>query len=115
MGKLNVSGGEALSMEKTSYEHIALDEKETPFVAGTNLKVIELVAERLAYGWSPEELQFQHPYLTLGQIYSALAYYADHTDVLEKEIERRLKDVDRARRRSGASPLAAKLKTKRLR
>jgi len=39
---------------------------------GTTLKVVELVLEQMAYGWSPEELHFQHPYLTLGQIYSAL-------------------------------------------
>ncbi|MBF0328235.1 MAG: DUF433 domain-containing protein [Nitrospirae bacterium] len=35
------------------------------------MKVVELVVEKIAYGWSPEELHFQHPYLTLGQIYSA--------------------------------------------
>ncbi len=35
------------------------------------MKVIEIVLEKIAYGWSPEELHFQHPYLTLGQIYSA--------------------------------------------
>jgi hypothetical protein len=38
------------------------------------MKVIELILEKSAYGWSPEELHFQHAYLTLGQIYSALAY-----------------------------------------
>jgi uncharacterized protein (DUF433 family) len=42
------------------------------------MKVIELVREQDAYGWSPEELHFQHPYLSLGQIHSALAYYWDH-------------------------------------
>ena len=32
------------------------------------MKAIELVAEAIAYGWSPEELHFQHSYLSLGQI-----------------------------------------------
>ncbi len=63
---------------KTRYEHIVLNESKIPFIAGTNMKVIELVLDRSAYGWSAEELQFQHPYLTLGQIHSALAYYWDH-------------------------------------
>ncbi|MBI4684792.1 MAG: DUF433 domain-containing protein [Nitrospirae bacterium] len=76
---------------QTLYEHIALDEKGMPVIAGTTMKVVELVVEKLAHGWSAEELHFQHPYLTLGQIYSALAYYADHQDKLEKDIERRLK------------------------
>ena len=64
-----------LTVAKTKYEHVVLDEKNFPIVAGTNMKVIELVLEKTAYGWSPEELHFQHPYLSLGQIYSALAYY----------------------------------------
>lgn len=38
------------------------------------MKVIEFVLETHAYGWSPDGLQFQHPYLTLGQIHSARAY-----------------------------------------
>jgi hypothetical protein len=36
-------------------------------------KVVELVEEYLAKGSSPEELQFQHPYLTRGQVHGALA------------------------------------------
>jgi hypothetical protein len=31
--------------------------------------VVELVVEKMAYGWSPEEFHLQHPYLSLGQIY----------------------------------------------
>ena len=38
--------------------------------------------------------QVQHPYLTLGQIYSALAYYWDHREELDQDIERRLEFVD---------------------
>ena len=57
----------------TKYEHITIDEKGVPFIVGTSMKVIELVSEKIAYGWSPEELYLQHPYLTMGQIYSALA------------------------------------------
>ena len=77
----------ALTSAKTEYEHVVLDEKGVSIVAGTNMKVIEIVLEKTAYGWSPEELHFQHPYLTLGQIYSALAYYCDHQDALDRDIE----------------------------
>ncbi len=31
------------------------------------------MTQTTSYGWSAEELQFQHPYLSLGQIHSALA------------------------------------------
>ncbi|MBI3762169.1 MAG: DUF433 domain-containing protein [Chloroflexi bacterium] len=99
---------------ETRYEHVALDQNSVPTIAGTNMKVVELVLERTAYGWSPEELHFQHPYLTMGQIHSALAYYWDHADELDRDIERRLQRVDEIRRAAGPPPLVARLKAKGL-
>lgn len=43
--------------QTTSYEHIVTDESGVALVEGTNMKVIELVFETTAYGWSAEELQ----------------------------------------------------------
>ncbi len=54
----------------TTYEHVVSNEEKVPIIASTNMKVIELVLEKKAYGWSPEELHLQHPYLSLGQIHS---------------------------------------------
>ena len=98
----------------TAYEHIVLDENGVPIIAGTNMKVIELVLEKMAYGWSPEELHLQHPYLTLGQIYSALAYYWDHREELDQDIERRLKRADRIQKSIPTSPLIDRLRTEGL-
>src|SRR5438552_13953286 len=53
----------------TTYEHVQLDVSGVPIIVGTNMKVVELVMAQLAHGWSPEELHFQHPYLSLGQIH----------------------------------------------
>jgi len=99
---------------ETPYEHIELDQTQVPTIAGTTMKVIELVLAHLAYGWSPDELHFQFPHLTLGQIYSALAYYWDHRAELDKDIERRLESADRLRGSFGESPLVARLKAKGL-
>ncbi len=74
------------------------------------MKVVELVMAQLAYGWSPEELYFQHPYLSLGQIHSALAYYWDHKAELDADIECRSKFADDARQQAGTSPLAQKVR-----
>jgi len=81
----------------TGYQHIVLDERGFPFIAGTTLKVVQLVEEKIAHGSSPEELHFQHPYLTLGQIHSALAYYFDHREDLDRAVEERLRFADRLR------------------
>lgn len=103
-----------MSAVQTGYEHIALDERKVPFITGTTLKVIELIQEKLAYGWSAEEVQFQHPSLTLGQIYSALAYYADHREELDGEIERCLEHAEEFRQANQPSSLLQKLHAKGL-
>jgi uncharacterized protein (DUF433 family) len=94
----------------TRYEHITLNENNVPTIAGTTMKVVELVVDQQAYGWSPEELRFQHPYLTLGQIYSALAYYWDHRAELDRDIQRRLERVDGLRSENQPSELVERLK-----
>jgi uncharacterized protein (DUF433 family) len=111
--KTRYSSMSLLSAE-TKYDHIMLNEAGIPTIAGTDVKVLELVLERTAYGWSPEELHYQHPFLSLGQIYSALAYYYDHQDEIDEDIEQRLQRVDQIQRQKGPSPLAARLKAKGL-
>lgn len=92
----------------TGYGHIVLDDG-TPIIAGTTVKVIELVTEQRAYGWSPEELHFQHPHLSLGQIHAALAYYWDHVEELDADIEKRLRYADQQRQAARPSPLARRM------
>lgn len=99
---------------ETRYEHVILDEAGVPIITGTNMKVIELVLDQRAYGWSPEELHFQHPYLTLGQIHSALAYYWDHQVELDQDIERRFQFVDETQRTISTSAVKARLQAKGL-
>ena len=78
-----------MSFAETHYAHIVLDARGVPHIAGTTMKVVELVTAQTAYGWSAEELHFQFPHLSLGQIHSALAYYWDHRDELDQDIARR--------------------------
>jgi uncharacterized protein (DUF433 family) len=103
-----------MSLVVTRYEHVVLNEANVPIISGTKMKVVELVLEKMAYGWSPEEIHFQHPYLTLGQIHSALAYYWDHQEELEWDIERRLELVDQIQQAMEPPPLLARLKAKGL-
>lgn len=101
-------------LAETRYEHVALDTAKVPIIVGTTMKVIELALAQIAYGWSPEELHFQFPHLTLGQIHSALAYYWDHKEELDRDIERRLETVNQLRDKSKATPLIQRLKAKGL-
>ena len=101
-------------LSETRYEHIILDEAQVPLIAGTRVKVIELVLDHLVYGWSPEELHLQHPHLTMGQIHSALAYYWDHKAELDQDLERRLQLVDQLKQTTPSSSLVERLKARML-
>jgi uncharacterized protein (DUF433 family) len=99
---------------KTDYQHVVINEGGVPVIKGTSMKVSELVVERSAYGWSPEELHFQRPYLSLSQIHSALAYYWDHSDQLDQEISRQFRNVEKLRRKTVHSSFIARLKSQGL-
>jgi uncharacterized protein (DUF433 family) len=101
-------------LAKTRYEHVLLNDARVPVISGTTMKVIELVLAQAAYGWSAEELHIQFPHLTLGQIYSALAYYWDHREELDSDIEKRVEKVNIIRKSVPVSPLIKRLKDKGL-
>jgi uncharacterized protein (DUF433 family) len=98
----------------TVYEHITIDPNGVPLIAGTTMKVVELVTAHLSYGWSPEELHFQYPYLTMGQIHAALAYYWDHRAELDSDMQLRTKYAEQSQLNARTSPLAVKLKAQGL-
>lgn len=93
--------------------HIRLDENGRPWVDETNVKVIEVVLDHLAYGWNAETIQENHPHLSLAQVYAALAWYYDHQIELDGEIERQDKRISALRAASGPSPLQQRLAAQR--
>ncbi|WKZ38416.1 MAG: DUF433 domain-containing protein [Anaerolineales bacterium] len=101
-------------LAETRYEHIVLNEARVPFISGTTMKVIELVLAQTAYGWSAEELHIQFPHLSLGQIHSALAYYWDHREELESDMESRIQKTERMRKSAPVPPLVKRLRDKGL-
>jgi uncharacterized protein (DUF433 family) len=98
---------------ETSYRHIVIDAAGVPHIAGTTMKLVELVLDHTAYGWSAEELHLQHPHLSLGQIHSALAYYWDHKEAIDREIVRRQERVAELQQRTPIAALMKRLNAKR--
>ncbi|HEV8484386.1 MAG TPA: DUF433 domain-containing protein [Blastocatellia bacterium] len=101
-------------MSSVTTTHIQLDERGVPWITGANIKVIEVVLDKLAYGWSPEETHFQHPGLSLAQIHAAFAYYYDHQAELDDEIMRQLREVDALAEAAKDSPGRARLRERGL-
>jgi uncharacterized protein (DUF433 family) len=101
-------------MIATDYLYVTTDEQGVPWIAGAPTKLVELIPDTVTYGWSPEELHFQHPHLSMGQIHSALAYYWDHKQAIDADIERRLVLVDDIHRTLSPTRLDERLRAKGL-
>lgn len=94
--------------------HVRLDKSGVAWVDDTKVKVVEVILDHLAYGYSPEEIHLQHPHLSLAQVHAAFAYYYDHQAALDTELEQRYGRVQAARTKAGEAftrkKLAARLK-----
>ena len=101
-------------MTTVTSRHVRLDARGVAWIDDTNVKVTEVVLDRMANGWSPEQIHFQHPDLSLAQIHSALAHYFDHQAQLDTEISQQSEHVRRVREQAGESPLAIGLKARGL-
>src|SRR6266571_7627724 len=76
---------------------IEIDETGVPWITGANTKIVEVVLDKMAHGWSPEEMHRQHPHLSMAQIHAALSYYYEHQDEVDADIEGRYRYVDELR------------------
>jgi uncharacterized protein (DUF433 family) len=74
---------------------IELDTQGVAWIGGTTVKVTEIVLDKIAYGWSPEEIHFQHPHLSLAQIHGALTYYYENQTRLDAQIKNRLRESEK--------------------
>lgn len=93
----------------TRYPHIDTS-AGVPVIAGSTMKVVELVMAQRAHGWSPEELHFQFPHLSMAQIHAALGFYWDHRSELDADIDRRKQVTDELRPTLENPALARKLR-----
>ncbi len=73
-----------------------------PVIAGTRMSV-ELLLEELASGYTFDDLLHSHPFLTLDDVYAALAYAAQRTSVPDNDKERASRRAKVARIREAAT------------
>lgn len=98
-------------MTPVTQSHIWLDERGVAWIDDTKVKVIEVAAEWVSSGMSPEEMVYQHygsP--NLAQTMAALAYYLDNQAAFDAEIARRAAEADRLRAANFDSPVRRRLR-----
>ncbi|MFZ4778856.1 MAG: DUF433 domain-containing protein [Terrimicrobiaceae bacterium] len=73
------------SMAIEALPHLHRDSNNAVWIDQTGYRVVDLVREHLAHGWSAESLHENHPDLSLAQIHASLAWFYDHEqDVLDE-------------------------------
>lgn len=92
-------------MATVATPHIWLDDRGLAWIDDTNVKVIEVALDKLAHGWSAEEIHYQHSRnLSMAQIHAALTYYYDHQADFDAQIEREVQEYEDLRSKSLGSP-----------
>jgi len=89
---------------------IEIDEQGIGWISDTKVKVIEVAIDKLVHGSSPEDIHFQYPHLSLAQVYAALAYYYEHQNELDSEIQRRWQEVNEMAALEANTPLQQRLR-----
>lgn len=97
-------------MPTVTHAHIRLGDRGIAWIDDTTTKVVEVALDHIAHGWSAEEIHFQHPHLSLGQIHAALGYYHDHQVSFDAEIRQSLERVEQMRATAGESPIRKRLR-----
>ncbi len=77
--------------------HIRLDNRGIAFVGETRLKVEHVVGAKNHWGMTPERIQEGYDFLTLGQVYAALAYYYDHKEEMDAYMQRESEEFEAMR------------------
>ena len=61
-----------------TYPPITINPLGVPCIDGTRHRVIDIVADHVAHGYSAAQIVEQYPDLTPAQVHAALTYYYDH-------------------------------------
>src|SRR5439155_24175217 len=77
-------------------QYIEIDDRGVAKVIGSRSKVKQIVIDQRG-GYSPEQIHEAYPHLSMAQIHGALAYYYDHKDEIDAQMEERRRDGEEMR------------------
>ena len=75
--------------EQVVMSHIVIGPDGQARIACTGYKVRLMAGWHRFRGETPEQMQMGHPDLTMAQVYSVLAYYYDHKEEMDAEMDQR--------------------------
>jgi len=84
-----------MKLKEIDYLHITVEKNicgGSPIIKGTRTSVANIAGYYLM-GLAPEEIQRELPFLNLSQVFDALAFYLDHREIIDREIEQDREEV----------------------
>ena len=98
----------------TAYPHIVkMDGASACLASHPRTRVAMIVMDYLSRGLGPEDMVRHYPYLKLAEVHAAMAYYHDHRDEIDAEIQSEL-DESAKDANSAPSPIWLRLKAQGL-
>jgi uncharacterized protein (DUF433 family) len=88
------------------YPHVEKLEGQPARLEGhPRIRVAQIVMDYREYGWSVDEMCRQHPYLGPAEAHAAMAYYFDHQEEIDREIQEEIEQVQREQSQAVRSPV----------
>src|SRR5580700_4064117 len=84
-----------------------------PRIDGHRIKVEHIAICHERMGMSPDEIVTSHPTITLAQVHAALAYYYEHKDEIDADIEEAKRFVEELKAKSPPSKLQKLLEARK--
>jgi uncharacterized protein (DUF433 family) len=96
---------------EATYPHIVKQGSQPARLEGhARTRVSMIVTDYVWRGWSAEEIALKYPYLTPGEVHAAMAYYFDHREEIEQELDAECLEVEAWKDGHPTSPLLRRLK-----
>jgi uncharacterized protein (DUF433 family) len=95
---------------KITVSPIELDSSGVAWIRGKQVKVVEIVLDKLAHGGEIKDIRTRFPKLTQKQVGAALDYFRDHQDEFKSEIQRRWQQISQLGVREADSPFQRRLR-----
>ncbi len=84
-----------------------------PRIDGHRITVQDVVVWHERMGMSPDEIVSAHPTITLAQVHAALAYYFEHKDQIDADIEEGMRSVEELKAKTPPSKLQKLLEARK--
>jgi len=84
-----------------------------PRIEGHRIKVEHIAVCHERRGMSPDEIVTSHPTITLAQVHAALAYYYDHKQEIDEDVEEGKRFAEELKAKSPPSKLQELLESRK--